>query len=298
MKKLSLFVVSSLLSIVITSIVATPAFAWHPQGKITKTVQDVTKSQTGSTGDGDNALSVAPGDTLVYTVTVSNTATPAANNDNNMAFTVMTDKLPGGITLNSDPSQTEITENIGTLTPGQNATKQYKVTVTDKTNGDVITNEACFTGNSAAKDAPQSGCDRIAIKVAAPSFSCDLLGITRNGRSVTINTLDTTATNGATLKDADINWGDDSAVLTTDTAQGQTHAYAADGTYRLAATAHFTVNGQDKTATSSSCTADVSLSTPQTLVNTGAGDALVPAVLASIVGYVLYLRNIRRRHSN
>ena len=298
MKKVMLFAASSVIGVAVAAAAASPAFAWHPQGKIAKTVQDVTaNSPASSAKDGSGALTVAPGDTLLYTIVVSNTASPAANNDNDMAFTVMTDNLPDGIALASNPSQRQITENIGTIVPGKSVTKQYEVKVTDTKDGDIITNEACFTADSIVKDNPQSGCDKVIVKVQVPSLSCNVLQVTQSGHGVTVSKLDTTAANGAVFKNVTIDWGDHSAALTTDTAAGQTHQYA-DGAYTIVATAHFTVNGQDETATSDSCTASVTFSTQPQLPNTGAGNALIPAALAAIAGYALYLLNAKRRAGN
>src|SRR5260221_10028448 len=78
--------------------------AWHPHGMITKTVQDLTSSgQVSNAASESMASVVAPGDTLRYTVVVSNAAAPASNHDNDMAYSVMTDALPAGVELLSDP---------------------------------------------------------------------------------------------------------------------------------------------------------------------------------------------------
>jgi uncharacterized repeat protein (TIGR01451 family) len=301
MKKFRLFAATSVAATVVALALGGTVLAWHPQGKIVKTVQDTTTNSAVSTAtDTSSALSVAPGDTLMYTVTVSNVAQPAANNDNDMANTVMTDTLPSGVELVSNPSQRKITENIGTIAPGKSVTKQYTVTVTDKTDGDVITNKACFTGNSLANDNPQSGCSTVVVKIhipPTPVFTCDQLSVSQGAsRTATITALNTTAKNGATFKDAVISWGDNSADLTTQNAAGQNHQYAADGTYTVTATAHFMVSDSEKTATSAACTAKVSFATtPPELPNTGAGDAILPALLTGIVGYGLYLFNAKRR---
>lgn len=302
MKKLQLFTATSVAATVAALALGGVALAWHPQGKIVKSVQDTTTSSAVSTAtDAGSALSVAPGDTLTYTVTVSNVAQPAANHDNDMAETVMTDSLPDGVQLVSNPSERKITENIGTIEPGKSVTKQYAVTVTDKTDGDVITNKACFTGNSLANDNPLSGCSTVVVKVHVPPtpiFTCDQLTVSQGAsRTTTVTALNTTVKNGATFKDAVINWGDNSADLTAQNAVGQSHQYAADGTYTVTATAHFMVGDSEKTATSAACTAKVSFSTPSQLPNTGAGNVILPALLTGVAGYGLYLYNAKRRNA-
>ena len=84
-----------------------------------------------------------------------------------MAKTVMTDTLPAGIELASNPAQRTITENIGLIKPGQKVTKEYLVTVTAETDGS-ITNTACFTGDSTVNDSPQQGCNPAVVTITVP----------------------------------------------------------------------------------------------------------------------------------
>lgn len=149
--------------------ISTTALAWHPKGVITKKVQNVTTGSTLSEADTVSAAVAAkPGDTLKYVIEVRNDGAPASNNHNDMAKTVMTDTLPAGIELVSNPSQRTITENLGTLTPGQKVTKEYAVKVTALKSG-TIENTACFTGDSAVNDSPQKGCNPAVVKVTVPA---------------------------------------------------------------------------------------------------------------------------------
>jgi uncharacterized repeat protein (TIGR01451 family) len=115
------------------------------------------------------SVSAAPGDVLVYTVVVSNTGDTASDGNNDMTNTKLTDTLPDGVELVSNPATRTIVEDLGTVTPGKSVTKSYNVKVTSKTDGDVITNKACFTGNSKVNDNPQSGCDVAVVKVKVPA---------------------------------------------------------------------------------------------------------------------------------
>lgn len=148
--------------------VATPALAWHPKGTIIKKVQDITtNSALVDANDANSALAVNTGDTLKYVITVSNTGEADSKGYNDMAKTVMTDTLPAGIVLANGGGNT-ITENIGLIKPGQSVTKEYLVKVTAAQDGAVVTNKACFTGDSTVNDSPQKGCDNAVVKVKVP----------------------------------------------------------------------------------------------------------------------------------
>lgn len=152
----------------IAALIATPALAWHPKGTIVKKVQDVTaNSALVDANDAASALAVNKGDTLKYVITISNIGDAASNGYNDMAKTVLTDTLPAGVVL-ANGGSSKITENIGTIKPGQSVTKEYLVKVTSTKDADVVTNKACFTGNSTANDNPQSGCDNAVVKVHVP----------------------------------------------------------------------------------------------------------------------------------
>jgi uncharacterized repeat protein (TIGR01451 family) len=148
---------------------ATTAMAWHPKGAITKKVQNVTTGSALSEADtATQATAAKPGDTLKYVIEVSNVGAADSHGYNDMAKTVMKDTLPAGIALASNPSQRQITENLGTIKPGKSVVKEYLVKVTASTNGS-IKNEACFTGNSTANDNPQQGCNPAYVNITIPT---------------------------------------------------------------------------------------------------------------------------------
>lgn len=169
MKKLHMLAASTVTGVALAATAVSPALAWHPQGAINKSVQNVTTNGALSDANTSNAAVTAkPGDVLNYVVKVSNNGAPDANHYNDMAKTVLTDTLPAGVELVSNPSQRTISENLGTIVPGKSVTKTYKVKVTSQTDGDVLTNKACFTGNSTANDNAQQGCDVAVVKVNVP----------------------------------------------------------------------------------------------------------------------------------
>jgi len=170
MKKSFALASASLTTILAASSLAAPAYAWNPKGGIVKQVQNQTAGTAISdANDAATAVSAKTGDMLVYTITVSNTAAAAQNGNNDMASVKLSDTLPTGIEMANSPSQRTIDEDLGTIKPGDKVTKTYSVKVTSTTDGDVITNKACFTGDSTAKDNPQNGCDVAIVKVSVPT---------------------------------------------------------------------------------------------------------------------------------
>ncbi|MEO6761805.1 MAG: hypothetical protein ABI220_05585 [Candidatus Saccharimonadales bacterium] len=215
----------------------------------------------------------------------------------------------------------QISVNIGNYAAGSNAYLYYDTTV-DKPaatvcSAETLTNTAYATPqgfgaiyDTASVIVPGNDCTPPVTKT--PVYSCDLFHVTLGDRSVKVDTFNTTANNGAAFKDVVINWGDNSS-LTTNTPVGQAHNYANYGTYKLTATAHFTVNGSgDVSATSANCAQSVTfvapttppvtppaVTTPKVLPNTGAGDVVgifAGAVVIGTLGYRLFLgRKLSRR---
>ncbi len=167
MNKIITGVAVAVIGSVLTLVAASPAFAWHPVGKIVKEVQNVTTgsvlSDANTTAD---AIAVKPGDTIKYVITVRNDGLVDDSGNNDMANTQMTDTLPVGVALAN--GATQITENLGLIKPGQKVVKEYTLKVTSQKNGDIITNEACMTGNSTVNDNPQHDCNLAVIKVSVP----------------------------------------------------------------------------------------------------------------------------------
>lgn len=170
MRTLKMLVVSGLVASSVAFAAAAPVLAWHPKGIIVKKVQNqTTASQESDANTAAAAVATKPGDIVKYIIGVSNIATPASNGYNDMHFTVLTDTLPAGVELVADPAKRTITEDLGVLKPGETKTREYLVKVTSTTNGALIDNKACFTGDSKVKDKPQADCDNAIIKVNVPT---------------------------------------------------------------------------------------------------------------------------------
>ncbi len=166
MKKL---LIASAATVTLALATVSPALAWHPVIKVVKQVQNVTTSSAlADANDAASAVAVKPGDTIKYVIEVSNEGVADQSGNNDLAFTVLTDELPAGIELTSDASKHKITENLGTIKPGQKVVKEYTLKVTSSTDGAVVTNEACADGDSKVKDNPQHKCDKAVVKVSVP----------------------------------------------------------------------------------------------------------------------------------
>lgn len=167
MKVFKILAIASVTGVLAATAFATPALAWHPEGKIKKFVQNqTTGSALSDANDAGSAVAAKPGEILKYVIEVSNSG--ANGKTNEMHFTKMTDTLPAGIELVSDPGKRQITEELGVIAPGKKVTKEYLVKVISAKDGDVIKNEACFTGDSEVKDNKQDGCDIANVKVSVP----------------------------------------------------------------------------------------------------------------------------------
>ncbi|HTE22746.1 MAG TPA: hypothetical protein VK674_06980 [Candidatus Limnocylindria bacterium] len=169
MKKVYIVGASVLSGAVLAVAVAAPAFAWHPKGQINKSVQNVT--QNGVLSDANtaaHAVEAKTGDVLKYVIEIKNVGSAASNGYNDMHYTVLKDTLPEGVELVSDPAKREIVESLGVLKPGQKVTKSYDVRVTSDQDKAVVTNKACYTGDSEVRDNKQAGCDDAVIKVSVP----------------------------------------------------------------------------------------------------------------------------------
>lgn len=168
MKVSKVLLAAGLVGVVSVASIAPNAMAWHPKGTITKKVQNVTTGSALSEADSTaNAVAAKPGDTLKYVIEVSNIGASDSHGYNDMAKTVMTDALPAGVSLVSNPSLRQISENLGTIKPGETVKKEYLVKVTAST-ASTIKNTACFTGNSKANDNPQQGCNPAVVTVTVP----------------------------------------------------------------------------------------------------------------------------------
>jgi len=168
MKALKVFALAGVSGMVAVGIVATPlqAFAWEPKGAIKKSAQNqTTGTPLSDANTQETAVLAKPGDLIKYVIEIRNDGTKGS--DNELHFAMLTDNLPAGVQLVSNPSARQISENLGVIKPGEKVTKEYLVKVISSKD-EIIENKACFSGDSAVKDKPQQGCDSANIKVSVP----------------------------------------------------------------------------------------------------------------------------------
>lgn len=91
-----------------------------------------------------------------------------------------------------------------------------------------------------------------------PVYSCDLLSMTFISDRKYRFSVDTTAQNGATVKEYRFNFGDGSDVLVT-TDNPVEHTFAKPGTYKPNVEVTFVVNGKEKTVSGDKCNTELTI---------------------------------------
>lgn len=172
LKKLFAIGASAVTGVVLAFAMVASAAAWQPEGQIKKSVQNVTAGgQPSDANSATDAAQAKPGETLKYVIEITNTGNTDSRGYNDMYYTQLRDTLPNGVELVGDPGKREIILNLGVVKPGQKVIREYEVRVIANQNKTIITNKACFTGDSEARDNKQSGCDDAVVKVFVPQTS-------------------------------------------------------------------------------------------------------------------------------
>ncbi|MBW3537983.1 DUF11 domain-containing protein [Candidatus Parcubacteria bacterium] len=132
----------------------------QPFGDIKKRVTNVTRDPNTKHAADTNAtaIEVQRGDELRYEVTISNLGTGT------MDGIRMTDTLPNGVALKSNPAMRNITKDFQPITADNFS--YFTITVKVDSNvadGAYISNQACFVANK-----NQKGCDTAVVKVKVP----------------------------------------------------------------------------------------------------------------------------------
>jgi hypothetical protein len=135
------------------------------------------------------------------------------------------------------------------------------------------------------------------------TYTCDLFKITQgDNRTVTISDFKASTTNPNATLNVVVDWGDGSTPLSAATVTGQTHSFAADQSYTITATAHFTIPGQtdDTTVSGPNCVQTVSFTAtpvapPTELPNTGAGNVIGIFGIVAVLGTLAHRLFMARR---
>jgi uncharacterized repeat protein (TIGR01451 family) len=308
---------------VIATAVPAPAPQPTPQPNYT-IVKQVSTTANGTYAQNNNVTS---GQHVFYRVTVASTGNAPVTN------LVVKDILPAGVTYvdntlirdgaaiaNPADNQFFVAGVIaGTLNNGSSTTYQFEAIVA---NGESAqTCQAASYNNIGAMTAtglPTKEANATVAKECSTAPMCTILSRTiGDNRLVTISNFQYQA-NGATFKNAVINWGDNTATgQITDTTKviGQTHQYD-NKAYTMKVAITFSQNGSDITVSGAGCqqpipsvVTAVSTTTPTppvaptppsapvatTLVNTGPGSVALLFGAAAIIGTFGYRIFLGRR---
>ena len=247
---------------------AVPAFATQSPGQLSNGPTNYKVRNVTTNGSYGQTATANCNETVKYSVILSNSDFGKLTNLNLRAN--MTSGAINASATNVLNATTSVSGNAKVTTTG---TLEYIAGSTVRVAEDAVTTTAVadgVTGNG-VNLGELGGSTAIYVQWQAkvkcenpqtPTYSCTALTITKgSNRTVTISGFQTSAANGATFKHAVINWGDNTAATTTANPVNVTHQYATDGNYNIQATAVFTVNGQEVTATSANCVKSVSFTT-------------------------------------
>jgi uncharacterized repeat protein (TIGR01451 family) len=309
-----------------------------PGVKVTKQVEQA--SDSNKWADNNTAK---PGDTLKYLIGYQNTGNTTQNKviardtlPEHMTIVPGTTTLtnttnPSGVTVPSDDIASGGI-NIGSYAAGANAYISFQAKVDGADKLACGTNDLRATGgvqpenmneyfgsavttvtrDCAAKPTPSPTPIPTPTPTppqAVPTYSCDLLTVTKGDNRKVTAEVDYTAKDGATFKSVTYNFGDGSQALTTDKTTVD-YTYEKDGDYNLTASLLLSVNGKDQTSTSAACAKSVSFAAPSTpttpstpaptpnakdgLPGTGPGDVVGIFAAATVIGTLAHRFLIRR----
>lgn len=282
----------------------------------------------GSTNFQDTISNLKAGDHVVYRIVVKSTGKVAAKN------ILVKDTLPAHITF---VGGTLTREGVGissanfftdgvtllNLEPNASNTFQFEAVVGTADVGTPCTNET-LTNTAAIKapELPAKSDTAIVNTVCQPvrqatAPTCDNFNIVAgDNRTIRVTEFKATA-NDATFVNAVINWDvnktntSTAAITDYNAVVGQTHQYSADGTYLIAVTVNYTLDGKAVAVSGVQCQKQIAFTTKETpvittpakpaapvaLVNTGPGTTAGLFAVVTAVAVIGYQWTLRRRLS-
>jgi len=279
-------------------------------------------------------VTVKAGTRVIYKIDVTSNGTESANN------VIVKDVLPANVTfvpgtLTRGATTTTSAQaaaffsaagvNIGSVAVGQTITFRFEAVIGEASTAmscakQVLTN----TGTVAATEVPATNSTAVVNKECMPVTTqvppvCNSFDIKAgDNRTITVTKFEQTA-NDAKFVNAVINWDvnktNDSSPAITDVNKvvGQTHQYAADGTYLVGVTITYTLNGKTITSNGPECQKQVTFTTktppvvtsttpatpvkPVALVAAGPASTIATFVAVAAVAGGAYYWSLRRRLS-
>jgi len=267
MKKLYALVAAIFVAVPVFAFAA-PVFADSP-GQLSNSPTNYKVRNVTTNGSYGQTASAACNETVRYSVILSNSDFGLLTN-----LTVKANMATGAINASATNVVGATTSVSGNAKVNTTGTLQYVAGSTVRIAEDAVTRTAVADGVTTANGVNVgnlNGSTAIFVQwdakvkcdtPPAPTYACVALDVAKgSNRTVTITGFRTSAANGAQFRRANINWGDNSAVLQSANPVGATHQFAADGTYTVKATAVFVVNGQEVTADSANCAKQVTFKT-------------------------------------
>jgi len=168
-------VAAASLAILTLGVLTSPVYAQGPQAVIKVEVQDVTDGTPFVDANGEgSALHVAPGDTLVYRITLSNTAEAAADGSNDLVDIILGMGMRTGVDPVDAPDEVAngwkviYDDTLANIAPGGSTVKTYTAKVVSTTEGELIESAGAFNGYDRNAENNQYAYDYAYVIIDAP----------------------------------------------------------------------------------------------------------------------------------
>ncbi len=281
-------------------------------------VQKSVRFEGQTSNDWKESVNAEPGQTVEWRIEFKNTGQTPLNS------VKVVDEVPAGLTVvpgsvrlfngnypsgytfpdsSIQSNGRQVNVDIGNYNPGINAFVLFKTKT--PTTGQTECGDKKFTNKAfATPEGYGAVVDTAEVNVKGkedckppenPSYDCKMITVTQlGGRKIRVD-VNTTATNGATVKSYSYDFGDGKPALVTDKNPVE-YTYDKDGNFVVRVSVDFTVNGQTKTVSNDVCAKPVNFTTPTTpitpastptsgkLVETGAGDVLGIFAAVTVAG--------------